>query len=326
MTWIKLDDNAVGHPKVAGLSDRAFRLWIRSLCYASEFLTDGALPAYFLKREPQRYQLELIASGLWEKDADGNLVIHDYLVHQSSRDYVLQERDMKRRRSAFHRDDSLKEKIRLRDGDNCRYCGRTVNWTDRRGPRGGTYDHVIPRGPETLENLVVACRLCNNSKGPRTPEQAGMTLIQPRTNLGQTQNELRTENREQITDTENRTTTPSSSHGPALVMSPKEFDRLRETHAFVGSKLRVPKVLHFELLGKSGADAERELQRWYLQLNDQLEESGKGTGDVFAWLRPRHQSYAILKGWIEPAPKPQAVSNKPRPIAEILAERERKSS
>jgi uncharacterized protein YdaU (DUF1376 family) len=107
--------------------------------------------------------------------------------------------------------------------------------------------------------------------------------------------------------------------GPALVMTSRERERLLETHAFVGSKLRVPKVLHSELMTKSGEDADRQLQRWYLQLNDQLEESGKGTGDVFEWLRPRHQSYAILKGWIELAPKPQAPEKKPFSVADALA-------
>jgi len=66
--------------------------------------------------------------------------------------------------------------VRQRDGDTCRYCGKTVNWNDRRGADGGTYDHVIPDGPATVENLVVCCRACNSKKGHRTPEQAGMVL------------------------------------------------------------------------------------------------------------------------------------------------------
>jgi hypothetical protein len=39
MTWIKLDDQAVDHPKIASLPDRAFRWWVRGLSYASRFLT-----------------------------------------------------------------------------------------------------------------------------------------------------------------------------------------------------------------------------------------------------------------------------------------------
>ena len=64
MTWIKLNDNAPRHPKIAGLSDRAFRAWVNSLCYASEFLTNGALPVAFLVTVPRRVQDELIGAGL----------------------------------------------------------------------------------------------------------------------------------------------------------------------------------------------------------------------------------------------------------------------
>lgn len=254
MTWIKLDDNAVDHPKVASLTDRAFRWWVKALSYASRLLTDGLLPPTFWKQVPKQTRSELTGAKLWDWD-DPNFQIHDYLTHQSSREAVSQKR-----------------------ADNA----------DR-----------VTRYRERKRNAL------QNADG-----NAPVTLPE-------------TENREQRTEAENRTTTPSSSRGPALIMTQKERERLLETHAFVGSKLRIPHKLHSELVVKSGANAERDLQSWYLNLNDKLEESGKGTGDVFEWLRPRHQAHAIFKGWIEPAPKP---SNKPRPIAEILAERERKSS
>lgn len=43
-----------------------------------------------------------------------------------------------------------------------------------------TVDHVIPKiygGIDSWENLVCACLNCNNIKGDRTPDQAGLTLI-----------------------------------------------------------------------------------------------------------------------------------------------------
>jgi 5-methylcytosine-specific restriction endonuclease McrA len=47
-----------------------------------------------------------------------------------------------------------------------------------------TLDHVIPRsraGESAWENLVACCHYCNNHKGSRTPEEAGMKLLrQPR--------------------------------------------------------------------------------------------------------------------------------------------------
>lgn len=64
-----------------------------------------------------------------------------------------------------------RKNILMRDGHRCQYCGVT------RGPM--TVDHVIPKtmkGKDTWENLVCACVSCNNRKGDRTPEQAGMNL------------------------------------------------------------------------------------------------------------------------------------------------------
>ena len=65
-----------------------------------------------------------------------------------------------------------KQNILKRDRKTCQYCGRTE------GPM--TVDHVIPRshgGGETWGNLVCACSVCNNKKGDRTPQEAGMHLI-----------------------------------------------------------------------------------------------------------------------------------------------------
>jgi uncharacterized protein YdaU (DUF1376 family) len=111
-----------------------------------------------------------------------------------------------------------------------------------------------------------------------------------------------------------------------LILSPLQFARLQETHAFVGSKLRVPKALHAELVAKSGANAHVELTSWYERLNEELELAGKGTGDVFAWLRPRHQAFAVEKGWIDAAPRPSAPQPAFRGVAAILAEAEAKKA
>jgi 5-methylcytosine-specific restriction endonuclease McrA len=45
-----------------------------------------------------------------------------------------------------------------------------------------TTDHVVPRslgGSDSWTNLACACIRCNNRKGSRTPEQAGMPLLRP---------------------------------------------------------------------------------------------------------------------------------------------------
>ena len=92
MTWIKLDDQAVDHPKVANLSDRAFRWWVRGLSYASRFLTNGYLPAVFVRQVPKTSQDELTTPNLWTPTDRGSMEIHDYLAHQSSKESVTKKR------------------------------------------------------------------------------------------------------------------------------------------------------------------------------------------------------------------------------------------
>ncbi|HEY64749.1 MAG TPA: HNH endonuclease [Caldilineae bacterium] len=64
--------------------------------------------------------------------------------------------------------------VMARDQYTCQYCGAQPGRSEL------TLDHVIPRsqGGETKwENVVTACRTCNQRKGNRTPEQAGLRLL-----------------------------------------------------------------------------------------------------------------------------------------------------
>jgi len=66
--------------------------------------------------------------------------------------------------------------IYQRDKYTCQYCGIKYPAEDL------TFDHVVPQvqgGQATWENIVTACLSCNNRKGGRTPQQAGMRLIRP---------------------------------------------------------------------------------------------------------------------------------------------------
>lgn len=71
-----------------------------------------------------------------------------------------------------------RKNILIRDRHTCQFCGEALAASDL------TLDHVIPRsqgGKSAWENLVACCYPCNNSKGDRTPEQAGIKLLrQPR--------------------------------------------------------------------------------------------------------------------------------------------------
>ncbi|MCD6451660.1 MAG: HNH endonuclease [Acidobacteria bacterium] len=62
----------------------------------------------------------------------------------------------------------------IRDRYRCQYCGKEFPASEL------TLDHVIPLtrgGDHSWENLVTACKGCNNRKGARTPSEAGMKLL-----------------------------------------------------------------------------------------------------------------------------------------------------
>jgi 5-methylcytosine-specific restriction endonuclease McrA len=66
-----------------------------------------------------------------------------------------------------------RKNILLRDRNTCQFCGKIFPSSEL------TLDHVIPRsrgGRSSWENLVACCYRCNNNKGDRTPEEAGLKL------------------------------------------------------------------------------------------------------------------------------------------------------
>lgn len=64
--------------------------------------------------------------------------------------------------------------VMMRDNYTCQYCGAQPARSEL------TLDHVLPKvrgGLNTWDNVVCACKVCNNRKGSRTPEEANMTLL-----------------------------------------------------------------------------------------------------------------------------------------------------
>ena len=181
MSWVRLDDAMPDSLKIAPLSDAAFRAYVTSICYCARILSDGFVPAKKAKDVAGRPRVvqELTDAGLWAA-TDTGFLVHDYLVYNPSREQVEAERAIAKRRHAMNADPEFAKRVKDRDGNRCRYCGVLVNWRDRKGAMGGTYDHVLPifqGGQETFDNLVVACRSCNVKKGARRPEEAGMALL-----------------------------------------------------------------------------------------------------------------------------------------------------
>ena len=65
-----------------------------------------------------------------------------------------------------------RKNVLVRDNYECQYCGKKS--------KSLTVDHIIPKfrnGQDTWENLVAACKNCNQTKGEKTPEEANMPLV-----------------------------------------------------------------------------------------------------------------------------------------------------
>jgi hypothetical protein len=110
--WVRIDEKAMEHPKVRGLADGSFRLWVEGLAHCQKFLTDGLIERVSLRGllafSPKRQQA-LIDARLWDADVDG-VRVHDYLKWNDSREHVDRVREQALERIARLR--GKKERLR----------------------------------------------------------------------------------------------------------------------------------------------------------------------------------------------------------------------
>jgi hypothetical protein len=92
--YVRLDVLMPENPKVSGLSDKAFRMYVELLCYCGRQRTDGLVDGRTWKRSgTQRGRSELLTLGLVDPllegdDGGSGVVIHDYLEHNRSRQQI----------------------------------------------------------------------------------------------------------------------------------------------------------------------------------------------------------------------------------------------
>lgn len=113
MTWVKIDDTAVLHPKLLDAGPEAVALWLAGLCYCNRAHTDGAIPARHLVTlfpgawsadDVARLAARLVAVKLWEPAVDG-FRVHGYEDHQheATKEVVEVRRAYERERKAQQR-------------------------------------------------------------------------------------------------------------------------------------------------------------------------------------------------------------------------------
>lgn len=92
---IRLVDTAPEHPKIVGLSDKSFRVWIEIMCYCSRQKTNGKVSSAAIKKQgPPKAIRELVDSGLLVPTVAG-YEVHDYLQHNRSASEIESFRESK---------------------------------------------------------------------------------------------------------------------------------------------------------------------------------------------------------------------------------------
>lgn len=94
MPWVRIDENALDHPKIGGLPDGAFRLWVQGLAYCQKFLTDGFisdLAVSGLQAFSPKRKAALITAALWD-GVEAGIHVHDFLDWNDSREHVTAAR------------------------------------------------------------------------------------------------------------------------------------------------------------------------------------------------------------------------------------------
>ncbi len=100
MSWLKIDDAMIDHPKIVGLSDAAFRAHMAGLCYCARHQTDGHLPLPVAEKLAKKPMLnELKTARLWMLKRDGYWV-KNYLEYNPSRDKVEAGRAQRSQKAA----------------------------------------------------------------------------------------------------------------------------------------------------------------------------------------------------------------------------------
>ena len=195
MSWLKVSDVAADHPLMLRVWELDWcdeRLpnelfgWVakcatRSAAFDKDYIIELGT-AKTLAGLP-RYQELLEAAlycGLMERkefeDDKGmrrpglKLVEEEDLFHM----ILKSEKERNKNREADNRKPERSGPVRKRDGDECRWCGVIVRFSngaggDQKSARVGTIDHLDPKDldssePTPMERLVVACKTCNSSR------------------------------------------------------------------------------------------------------------------------------------------------------------------
>ncbi len=127
MAWVRIHDGALTHPKIVGLSDSAFRLWVWGLSYCQQHLTDGWIPPAALpaKSKPDA----LVDARLWVYAAQGGFDVHGYLDWNDSRESVLAKRAGLKARVTRFRESNVTRSVTHENASSTSGVGKSTDLT-----------------------------------------------------------------------------------------------------------------------------------------------------------------------------------------------------
>lgn len=180
MAWSRMGDNILTHPKLSrlltaanfdhSLKNEAFGALALLVSVCAAHLTDyyveyGLVAQIAPGREKKIIDL-LVEAALVERcEVDGRKILKICEDHEFFHNRSREEVEIDRRRERDRRNPELYIGVRVRDGDQCRWCGKTVSWADRKSARAATLDSLTSHQDSTVETLVVACKSCNSRRG-----------------------------------------------------------------------------------------------------------------------------------------------------------------
>lgn len=179
MPWVRVGDNAATYPKLMqiagfpGADQRTInevRGWLDACAWQSGLHTTdysidpGTAQMFGGSRTKKIVEWCVRAELLTPVDRDG--VTHWLIIDDP--DFInirtRAELDWEKQRRDDRNNHGITVPVRLRDGDQCRWCGVKVEWRGRGSHKSAELDHLQPGVPATIATLVVACRRCNGSR------------------------------------------------------------------------------------------------------------------------------------------------------------------
>lgn len=180
MPWNLNGDTGATHPSIMRVraipgADRRstnevagffWRLTMLSSQHLSDHIIDAGTVDMIMATDEGRVLQLAIRSGLLTKikdPFDPRLPAYKLLDDPDLVDIRTRaEIEWTRQQRADTSNPALAVPVRMRDGDQCRYCRVVVWWgPGRPGARKGTLDHTQPGQAATVDTMVVACMACN---------------------------------------------------------------------------------------------------------------------------------------------------------------------